>query len=91
MYWSIVMTPLPHSFPTCNYSAILYGLYFFLFVVVVVVVFKVNSEGVSWQKLGYSYTVLLTKCANHLGLLLPSNTSASSHHHKDEVRSLQGY
>ncbi len=37
---------------------------------------KKNEEGVSWEKLGFSYSTLLTKCANHLGLLLPSSTTS---------------
>ena len=35
---------------------------------------QTNGEGVEWQYLVNEYVCLLTKCANHLGLLLPDKT-----------------
>ena len=35
---------------------------------------QTNGEGVEWQHLVNEYVCLLTKCANHLGLLLPDKT-----------------
>ena len=43
---------------------------------------QVNSEGIAWQKLCNPYTVLLNKCANHLGLLLPGTTASKSQEDK---------
>ena len=35
---------------------------------------QTNGEGMEWQYLVNEYICLLTKCANHLGLLLPDKT-----------------
>ena len=43
---------------------------------------QVSSEGKLWQTLCNPYTVLLNKCANHLGLLLPQNTASKDQQDK---------
>ena len=49
-------------------------------------VIQVNAEGIVWQRLCNPYTVLLNKCANHLGLLLPGTTAS-----KDQEDKVQYY
>ena len=43
---------------------------------------QINAEGIVWQKLCNPYTVLLNKCANHLGLLLPGTTASKDQEDK---------
>eukprot|EP00731_Ephydatia_muelleri_P018704 Em0011g744a len=41
-----------------------------------------NGDGISWKSLVSDYMTLLTKCANHLGLLLPATCSSRKHRDK---------
>lgn len=43
---------------------------------------QMNTEGVEWQHLVNEYSCLLTKCANHLGLLLPEKTPSKRQRQK---------